>query len=460
MKKYLIVLCMFMANVLNAQKPKQYTNPILAGFYPDPSICRVGEDYYLVNSTFAYFPGIPIFHSKDLVNWKLIGHVITRTEQMDYTGLGVSRAIFAPTIRYHDGLFYVTCTFVGGKGNFVVTAKNPAGPWSNPYWLPIDGIDPSLFFDDNGKAYITYNSSPPNNVSLYNGHRTIRLNEFDYKNMKIVGDNKILVNGGTDISKKPSWIEGPHLLKKDGYYYLIAAQGGTGADHSVVAFRSKSVDGPFVPYENNPVLININGDRKHPITSTGHADLVELPNGKWEAVFLGTRPYEADYFNTGRETFLTPVTWRDGWPILNAGNTMVLYHYPLPLAEKKDNTNTTKYSGNFSYKDNFNENNLKPDWTFLRDVKQAWYNLKSKRGYLSIKVRPETATGKMNPSFIARRQQHATFTASTSLVFNPEFNNEKAGLLCFLNQDHFYFLCKSKDKSKDVVQLYQSLKTV
>ncbi|RYF80410.1 MAG: glycoside hydrolase family 43 protein, partial [Chitinophagaceae bacterium] len=135
-----------------AQKQQQYTNPILSGFYPDPSICRVGDDYYLVNSTFSYFPGIPVFLSKDLVNWKLIGHVITREEQMDFTGKGVSRSLFAPTIRFHDGLFYLTCTMIDGGGNFVVTAKNPAGPWSNPTWLPIDGIDPSLYFDDDGKS--------------------------------------------------------------------------------------------------------------------------------------------------------------------------------------------------------------------------------------------------------------------------------------------------------------------
>jgi alpha-N-arabinofuranosidase len=230
------------------QTAKQYTNPILSGFYPDPSICRVGGDYYLVNSTFAYFPGIPVFHSNDLVNWKLIGHVMSRTEQMDLTGMGVSRAIFAPTIRYHNGLLYVTCTIVDGKENFVVTAKDPAGPWSNPVWLPeIIGIDPSPFFDEDGKAYIVYNSIPPDDKPLYDGHRTIRINSFDSKNLKIISDNRILVNGGTDISQKPSWIEGPHLIKKYGYYYLVAAEGGTYENHSVVVFRSKTLDGPFVP---------------------------------------------------------------------------------------------------------------------------------------------------------------------------------------------------------------------
>ncbi|HEX8462458.1 MAG TPA: glycoside hydrolase family 43 protein [Segetibacter sp.] len=459
MKKYIAVFSLLLAFVItNAQPPKYYTNPILAGFYPDPSIVRVGSDYYLVNSTFAYFPGIPVLHSKDLVNWTTIGHVITRTAQMDFTGRGVSRAIFAPTIRYHNGLFYVTCTLIDGKGNFVVTAKNPAGPWSNPTWLPIDGIDPSLFFDDNGKCYITYNSNPPDNKSLYDGHRTIRMNEFDYTNMKIIGDNKILVNGGTDILKKPSWIEGPHIVKNFGYYYLISAEGGTGAAHSVVAFRSKNIDGPYLSYENNPILTqrDVKGERKYSITSTGHADLLQLPDGTWQAVFLGTRPYEADYFNTGRETFLTPVIWKNEWPVINPGNELVQYRYLVPLAEKKNKTNTTKYSGNFFYKEDFTESKLKPEWIFLRNVKERWYSLTAAKGFLSVKVRPHTLSGKMNPSFVARRQQHSAFTASTSMSFNTQKENEKAGLVTFMNEDHFYFLCKSKQNGKDVVQLFQS----
>ena len=153
----------------NNQQDEKFTNPILAGFYPDPSICKVDNSFYLVNSTFAYYPGIPIFHSTDLVNWEQIGHVIDRPEQLNLDSMGVSRGIFAPAIRHHDGIYYVTCTLVDGGGNFVVTATDPAGPWSNPVWIPeIDGIDPSMFFDKNGKAYILYNSVAPDNQSLYN----------------------------------------------------------------------------------------------------------------------------------------------------------------------------------------------------------------------------------------------------------------------------------------------------
>ena len=290
-----------------------FTNPILAGFYPDPSICRVGNNYYMINSTFSYFPGIPVFHSKDLVNWKLIGHVMDRPEQMDLTGLGVSRGIFAPAIRFNKGIFYVTCTLVDAGGNFIVTSASPEGPWSNPVWIPkINGIDPSMFFDDNGKAYIIYNSVAPDNKPLYDGHRTIRMYEFDVENLKVFGEEKVLVNGGVDLSKKPVWIEGPHIFKVNDYYYLIAAEGGTGDQHSEVVFRSDNVDGPYVPYEKNPILTqrHLDPDRKNPITSTGHADLIQTENGDWLAVFLGCRPYSMSgdgFYNTGRETFLAPV---------------------------------------------------------------------------------------------------------------------------------------------------------
>ena len=302
----LIIFSLILVSLNNssAQNNKMFNNPILAGFYPDPSICRVGNDYYLVNSTFSYFPGIPFFQSRDMVNWKQIGSVMDRPEKYDLNGRGVSEGLFAPAIRYHNGVFYVTCTYVGGGGNFVVTSKNPAGPWSDPVWIPqVNGIDPSMFFDDDGKAYIIYNSIPPDNKSLYNGHRTIRMYEFDIGTLKVTGKEYVLVNGGTDISKKPVWIEGPHIFKKDGYYYLIAAEGGTGENHSEVVFRSKEVNGPYVPYEKNPILTQrqLSPARKFPITCTGHADFVQTESGRWWAVFLGCRPYEPyskNYYNT------------------------------------------------------------------------------------------------------------------------------------------------------------------
>lgn len=450
----LFISLFFSYSLLFAQNTQQYTNPILAGFYPDPSICKVGNDYYLVNSTFAYFPGIPVSHSKDLVNWTEIGHVISRSSQMNFKGMGVSRGLFAPAIRYHNGTFYVTCTLIDGKGNFIATAKNPAGPWSNPVWLSeVNGIDPSLFFDDNDKVYLVYNSIPPDNKSLYDGHRTLRLREFDAVNLKVIGEESILVNGGTDISKKPSWIEGPHILKKDNQYYLIAAQGGTGFDHSEVAFKSNSINGPFIPCKQ-PILTQKHTIQTFPITSTGHADLVETENGKWEAVFLGCRPYEGDYYNTGRDTYLAPVEWKDGWPIINPGHETVQYHYPLPLPVFKENKQ--EYSGNFTYRDDFNKDALSYGWLFLRTPREKWYSLSEKKGFLSMQLRPETCMGKDNPSFIGHRQQHLTCDAITSLQFKAVSENEKAGLLIFQNENYFYYLCKSIENNVPVIQLYQS----
>lgn len=444
-------------------KTPEFSNPILSGFYPDPSVCRVGDNYYLVNSTFAYFPGITIFQSKDLVNWKLIGYALDRPEQLDLDSAGVSRGLFAPAIRYHKGIFYITCTLVDKGGNFVVTAKNPSGPWSNPVWLPVDGIDPSLFFDGDN-AYLIYNSIPPNNKPLYEGHRTIRMREFDINNLKVKNDEKILVNGGTDISKKPVWIEGPHIFKKDNFYYLIDAEGGTAENHSEVVFRSKNIWGPYVSYKNNPILTqrNLNPERKNPITCTGHADFVETPEGNWWAVFLGCRPYppyKEDYFNTGRETFLAPVKWinsSDGlWPIINPGNKLVQYHYPYPLKPNKENGGIT-YSGNITYKDDFTSSKLNINWMFLRTLRNKWYSLSDRKGFLAMKLRPETCSGNMNPSFIAHRQENLNCSASTSISFSPKAANEKAGLLIFQNETHFYFLCKSLEGNVPVIQLYKS----
>ncbi|MBU0472970.1 MAG: glycoside hydrolase family 43 protein [Bacteroidetes bacterium] len=446
---------------------KQFTNPILAGFYPDPSLCRVGEDYYLVTSTFSYFPGIPIFHSKDLVNWELIGHVLDRPEQLDTEGLGISRGIFAPAITYSNGTFYVSCTVVDGGGNFIVTSAKPEGPYSDPIWLPeINGIDPSVYFDDNGKTYILYNSDAPDNKPEYNGHRTIRMLELEPTSLKAKGEEKILINGGSDFSKKPVWIEGPHFYKRFGYYYLMAAEGGTAEDHSEVIFRSKDINGPFEPYKNNPILTqrNLEPNRQNPITSTGHAALVETPSGEWWAVFLGCRPYkpfEEGNYNLGRETFLAPVRWIKEensddsiWPIINPDYEEVQFYYDYPNIDIKGKVETTPYSGNFSLKYEFDKPELNKNFIFLRTPKEKWYNLNEKENYLTINLRPETCSGKLNPSFIGYRQQHNTCTATTSVIFDPITQNEKAGLVVIMNESHFYFICKSIEYGNPVVQLY------
>ncbi len=441
-------------------RSQSFLNPILAGYYPDPSICRAGDDYYIVNSSFAYYPGLPLFHSKDLLNWKQIGYAMNRPEQLNLDSAGVSRGLFAPAISYHDGTFYIVCTEVSKLGNFVITAKDPQGPWSNPVRLPqVNGIDPSLFFDDNGKAYIVFNSIPPGNISLHDGHRTIRMFEFDPVNLKVMGEEKLLINGGTDMAKKPVWIEGPHFIKKDGWYYLICAEGGTGYNHSEVVFRSKSPEGPFTSYEKNPILTqrHLDPNRKNPVTTTGHADFVEGKDGQWWGIFLGCRPYEGDFYNTGRETFMAPVVWKEGWPEFELGGDEVKYSYPIQAVA---DTKKEPFNGNYIFRDDFNSTDLNIRYQFLRTVRTQWYNLTDQPGSLTLSLRPETCAGKGNPSFVGFHQPHLKGHAATALQFIPKAENEKAGLLLFQNEKTFYYLCKSVKDGKPVVELYKGTELV
>ena len=255
---------------------KRVSNPILPGFYPDPSICRVGEDYYMVTSTFAYFPGVPIFHSKDLVNWKQIGNILDREEQLNLIGASHSGGIFAPTIRYHEGIFYMVTTNVTHGGNFIVTAKDPAGPWSNPYFIEgAYGIDPSLFFDDDGRCYITGTKGRREGERYY-GDNEIWLQEIDVENMKLVGESVAIWHGAL---RNVVWPEAPHIYKKDGRYYLLIAEAGTAHAHAVTVASSEKIMEPFTGYNCNPILTHRHLGLDYPIVNVGHGDLVETQNG-------------------------------------------------------------------------------------------------------------------------------------------------------------------------------------
>ena len=418
-----------------------YRNPVLAGFYPDPSICRVGDDYYLINSTFAYFPGIPIFHSRDLVNWTQLGHAIDRPTQLNYDGLGVTRGLFAPTISHHHGTFYILCTMVDGGGNFLLTAKDPAGPWSDPVWLDFDGIDPSLFFDDDGRAWLVNNGNPPDNHPLYQGHRAIWIQEFDPATHQLTGPRSIIVNGGVDLAKQPVWIEGPHLYKRAGWYYLCCAEGGTSDNHSQVILRSKSVTGPFIPWEKNPILTqrDLDSTAPHAVTCTGHADLVEGPGGQWWSVFLGCRPFNEKYTTAGRETFMLPVKWTDdGWPQILPPGERVPYVVAAPAAKGLAALPTAPLSGNFTWRDDFTAPTLSPLWIMLRQPHETWWSLSPSTGKLNLTPRPVALNDKANPSFLARRLQHAKFAASTGLVV-PAPPGVSAGLAVFQSETHHYY---------------------
>src|SRR5579859_2650600 len=422
--------------------PAEYRNPILAGFYPDPSIVRVADDYYLVNSSFSWYPGVPIFHSRDLVNWEQIGHVLDRPEQLPLSGLGVSRGIFAPSIRYHDGLYYMITTNVDGVGNFYVTAKNPAGPWSKPTVLPqIDGIDPSFFFDDDGKAYIVHNGVPPDNKPLYSGHRALYLFPFDVNSGKVSGPGTMIVNGGTDLAKKPVWIEGPHIFKHNGFYYLIAAEGGTSEQHSEVVFRSQSVDGPYEPYPGNPVLTQrtLSPSRPDPITSTGHADMVETQTGDWWAVFLGCESYAGDFYNTGRETFLLPVHWIDGWPVILEADKAVPRVLPRPNLPASVPAKLPM-TGPFQWTANFSGSQLPFELNTLRTPTSQWWALDAHHSALFLQPRPEDLNSQRDPSLVARRQQHTNFSSTVLLRLPKSTQPSDSGIVAFQNETHSFFL--------------------
>jgi xylan 1,4-beta-xylosidase len=430
-----------------------YHNPILQGFYPDPSLIRVGRDYYLANSTFAYFPGLPIFHSPDLVHWTQIANAVDRADQFHFNGLGVSEGLFAPSISEHDGTWYLVNICVNCGGNFLLTAKDPRGPWSKPIFIRgLDGaIDPSLFFDDDGSAWLVYNGLPPGQP-LYDGHRAIWLQRFDTATGQTTSPRTLLVNGGIHPEAKPVWIEGPHIFKKDGFYYLIAAEGGTAENHSEVVLRSRSVSGPYIPGPINPILTqrDLPKDRPVPITSAGHASFVVTPKGEWWAAFLATRPYSDGFHNTGRETFLLPVTWHDGWPhILPRGS-------PIPVVLPRPDLPSRPHppvptSGSFRVVDDFTEKQLAPYWMMLRTPNERWYSLQG--GSLVLQARPSGLGERGNPSFLARRQQHANATASTVVRFMPVKDGDRAGLAALQNDAFWYFIGVERRGGRAVITL-------
>ena len=422
----------------------QYMNPILAGFYPDPSICRVGDTYYLVNSSFAFFPGVPIFESKNLVNWTQTGYVLDRPSQLPLDGQGVSRGIFAPDIKYNpkNKTYYMITTSMR-MGNFFVKTKDPRAGWSDPIRLPqIDGIDPSFFFDKDGSAYIVHNG-PVDGGADYEGQRAIRIFRFDTKGDSIIGKHSQIVRGGTHVEEKPIWIEGPHLYRIGKYYYLMCAEGGTGDWHSEVILRAPLKSDITKPESweecpNNPILTQRTGvdpNRPDIVTSTGHADLVEDKNGQWWAVFLGCRAYEGPFYNTGRDTYMLPVTWKDGWPeILEKGKAMpTVVNLPKPVTVQPGQ----QLTGNFSYTDRFDQQKLDQRWIFLRNPEMERYEW----GANGLTIHPAKADiSQLEPlSAIFCRQQHTCFTAETEVTFNPKSEKDVAGL-ALLQNEHFNFV--------------------
>jgi len=417
--------------------PGDYRNPILPGFHPDPSIVKVGRDFYLVTSTFGWWPGLPVFHSTDLVHWRLIGHAIDRPGEMNFAGASVvTDGLYAPAITWHAGTFYIfnTCTRCGG--NFYVTATNPAGPWSNPVWMDFEGIDPSLFVDGDGRGWVVNNGAPPE-PPRYEGHRAIWIQQFDFASGKLTGPRKVLVDGGVHPQDKPIWAEGPHLYKVDGWYYLMAAEGGTAENHSETIYRSRNVDGPYEPGPVNPILTqrDLPADRPDRVEATGHADLIHLDDGSWWGVFLATRPFKDQLTLLGRETWLLPVRWQDGWPRFLDPGQAVPFEAKRPALPPSPGTDWTRWT------EHFDAPALSGEWLRMRGGgPNRWFVTGHGKGGLELIAGGDPAGSKGYPAFLGRRLRQPTAVVTATLSFAPEHVGDFAGLMAFASEHSFLAL--------------------
>jgi len=396
----------------------QFNNPVIPGFYPDPSVCRVGEDYYLVTSSFEYFPGVPIFHSRDLVHWRQIGHCLTRDTQLPLVGVRSSAGIYAPTLRYHDGWFYMVTTNVNGGGHFYVKAQDPAGPWSDPVWIEGPWFDPDIFWDDDGasggRAYFCWMSM---------GHG-IHQREIDVATGKLSGPTRTIWPGFED-----RFCEAPHLYKINGMYYLLVAEGGTHRSHTIVVARSTSPTGPFEGCPHNPLLTH-RCQLDSPIEHTGHGDLFQAHDGSWWIVFLAVRSRHG-HFHLGRETFLAPVTWTDdGWPVIHNGQPVTLEMdapllplHPWPASPIRDD---------------FDSEHLSLHWNFRRNPAPGSWSLTERPGWLRLHGLAANLNDTAPLAFIGRRQQHFACRVRVKLAFDPAGSHDEAGLTALMNESHHY----------------------
>jgi xylan 1,4-beta-xylosidase len=406
--------------------PASFDNPVLSGFASDPSVCRSGNDYYLVTSTFEYLPGLPVYHSRDLVHWRLLGNALSRESQLTFVGRKSSKGIFAPTIRCEAGRFYIVTTDVDGIGNFFITATDPAGEWSDPVRLPepVFGMDPSFFFDDDGTVYYTRHGGGRNG-GVYQAR-------VDLKAGKLLEEPRLIWKGMGGI-----WPEGPHLYKRDGWYYIMIAEGGTSYDHRITMGRSRSPWGPFEPHPDNPVLTHRHLP-EHPLQALGHADLVTTPQGEWWATLLAIRPRAAAggrHHHIGRETLLAPVRWReDGWPEFGQKGVLAQPQptrglpgwHPWPQPRTRETFAADR--------------KLPPHWTFLRTLAKGQWSLADRPGQLRL-IGARTGLDEIGtPTFVGRRQEQLHQRIATQVDFKPAAPGDAAGLALRMNESHHALL--------------------
>lgn len=428
-------------------------NPIIPGFYPDPSICRAGDDYYIANSSFELYPGIPIFHSRDLARWEQICYAMYKENGFHVSANILSGGVMAPTIRFHEGIFYIiNCNFAD-KGNYIVTASDPAGPWSEPHWITdVSDIDCSLFFDDDGKAYLV---SPGDDPSEDNG-RAFFLTPYDVKNFHAAGERRKIWNSAMRKAWAP---EAPHLYHIGDYYYLLTAEGGTEHNHCVMVARSRTIDGFYEGNPCNPVLTHRHLGWEYPIENIGHADLVQTPEGRWYGVCLGVRIIGGQHMNLGRETFLFPVQFERGWPVFCPGEgrvpeTLTADFDILPEAGKQE-----------ICRDDFDSEKLNLCWSFWGTPYQDFWM--TKEGSLVLRClerpadRPLALLDPVHPdmseddniAFIGRRQRHVSFSFRMKMRFTA-YGKEEAGMMIMQASNHQYRFVQRCMDSRQVLDLF------
>lgn len=413
---------------------KMIMNPVLKGFNPDPSICRVGDDYYIATSTFDWFPGVQIHHSKDLVNWHLVSNPLNRVSQLNMIGNPDSGGVWAPALSYHDGQFWliysdikvVENTWKDGA-NYLVTCDTIDGEWSEPIYLNNSGFDPSLFHDEDGRKWLVNMmwDHRPYNHNFYG----IILQEYSVEEQKLVGEIKVIYKG-TDLGLT----EAPHLYKVNGYYYLLVAEGGTKFEHASTVVRSKNIDGPYELHPDNPLITSW----PHPkleLQKAGHGSFVVTQDGEWYFAHLTGRPLKRDgvkmleergFCPLGRETAIQKVYWENDWPYIVGGNKPSLEVEAPHLPEQK-------WEQDYPTVDDFDSNRLNRHFNTLRiPFNEEIGSLTDRPGYLRLYGR-ESLHSSFTQALVARRWQSFEFTAETKVDFQPESFQQMAGLICYYN---------------------------
>ena len=478
-------LFLFIFHIYPLAQESSYSNPIIPGSYPDPSICRVGDDFYIVNSSFEYFPGLPIHHSKDLVNWNLVGYGLHRDDQcsgeMNLVDVQTDGGIHAPSIRYHDGLFYIITTNVYSPGpnqpaemiNFIITAEQVEGPWSDPHIIEgAPGIDPDIIFDEDGKVWYVGTHVPidPN----FNGEGEIWLQELELDDWSLKGERYYLWRGALYYG---TWAEGPHIYKRNGFYYLLIAEGGTSLDHAVMVSVSNNIKGPYVPNARNPILTSRHLSNDYWVNSVGHADLIELADGRWYMVALGIRSEIDTYSNMGRETHLIPVEWEKepfewkysniekewsdlpdqerfetlrrvnyDWPVCSPSTGRVERSFPLPFPASPQFNKQT-------FRDDFDSETLNLEWNFRRVPNEGTYKTNIDDGYLRLFSSQDVIRDRNSCSLLGIRQKESDFEFLTKMMFDTDKPGVQAGISLFQKDDNYFTLTIEKYKGQYLLKL-------